>query len=79
VIAGITSLISMTEMIVRQLTHLKLRRKYAAPLTCLAICLGGFCNSKSSFLANQDYVWGYGSVLCGAHMCFLAISGKAQN
>ena len=62
----------------RQLTHLKLRRRYAAPVTALAICFGGFCNSRTSFLANQDYVWGYGSVICGGYLCFLVCSVGAE-
>ena len=68
----------MMEMIVRQLTHLKIRRRYAAPITSIAICFGGFCNSRTSFLANQDYVWGYGSVICGGYFCYLACSVGAE-
>lgn len=70
-IAGLTSLISMTEMVVRQVTHLKIRRKIAAPAVCAAVCIGGFCNTNLNFLANQDYTWGYGSILCGAFLCYL--------
>ena len=70
-IAGLTSLISMTEMVVRQVTHLKIRRKVAAPAVCAAVCIGGFCNTNLNFLANQDYTWGYGSILCGAFLCYL--------
>ena len=51
--AGLTSIISMLEMLTRQVTQLKLSRRYAAPAVCFAVCLGGFCNTKNAFLANQ--------------------------
>ena len=61
----------MVEMLVRQLTHLKLRRHLAAPVTVFCVMLGGFCNTRTKFLANQDYVWGYGSIICGGYLCYL--------
>ena len=51
--AGLTSIISMIEMLTRQVTQLKLSRRYAAPAVCFAVCLGGFCNTRNAFLANQ--------------------------
>ena len=60
----------MVEMVCRQITFLKLSRRWAAPLVSLMICIGGFCNTNASFLANQDYVWGYGSIIgAGLKIC----------
>ncbi|CAG5097644.1 Oidioi.mRNA.OKI2018_I69.XSR.g15167.t1.cds [Oikopleura dioica] len=50
---------------------MKIRRKVAAPAVCAAVCVGGFCNTNLNILANQDYTWGYGSILCGAFLCYL--------
>ena len=69
----------MVEMVCRQITFLKLSRRYAAPLVSLMICLGGFCNTRASFLANQDYVWGYGSIIAGGYMIYLACCIGAED
>jgi len=78
-IAGLTSIISMVEMVCRQITFLKLSRRYAAPLVSLMVCLGGFANTNVNFLANQDYVWGYGSIIAGAYFIYLACCIGAED
>jgi len=77
--AGLTSIISMVEMLTRQVTQLKLSRRYAAPAVCFAVCLGGFCNTRNAFLANQDYVWGYGSVICGGYFIYIVCAIGAED
>ncbi len=65
-LAALTSLISMLELVVRNLLDLGAGRTAATAAVVLLIALGGAPSALSSrFFDNQDWVWGLGLLVSG--------------